>query len=137
MKDYDYQLRSSGGYVLPQTVFKQAVWAVKDLPRLRERYEELKGRAYVIGSHSMLLEAGVNGNLSDTTAQNAVELVNISNRIKAIEDAIPKIPLKYREGVLLHLTNDVQYDELYANIKTWRKWQQVFIYHCAANLMLI
>lgn len=137
MKDYDYQLKKDCGYLLPQTVFKQAVWAVKDLPRLKERYEQLKSSAYVIGSHSMLLEAGINSNLSDVTADNAIELVNISNRIKAIEDAIPNIPEKYREGVVLHLTNDVQYDELYANIKTWRKWQQIFIYHCAVNLMLI
>lgn len=137
MREFEYQPRKEKDFLIPQAVYKQAVWAVKDLPRLREKFSVLKGDAYSIGSHNLLVQAGLNGLLSDVTSNNAIELVNLSFRINAIEEAAEMLPEKYKMGVLTHITNDVLYDETFANIKTWRRWQQVFIYYCALNLKLL
>lgn len=136
MKDYDYQKRRAHEYLVPHTVYKQAVWAVKDLPRLKERLKEVQENAYYVGSHNLLLEGGTNGILSDTTANNAVELANISNRINAIENAFLMIPEKYRDGIRKHLINDMEFGDS-AHPNTWKHWQQVYIFYTAKNLQLV
>lgn len=56
-------------------------------------------------------------------------------KIQAIEDAFFQIPYEYREGIRLKLTEGKEYgDDFHAN--TWKKWQQIFIFHVAKNLSL-
>ena len=38
----DYQVKSLTSCKLPETVYRQALWAVKDLPRMKERLLELE-----------------------------------------------------------------------------------------------
>ena len=45
----DYQQKRMKDHVLPQPVYRQALWAVKDLLRLKSRLSELRTEAYVVG----------------------------------------------------------------------------------------
>ena len=56
-------------------------------------------------------------------------------KIQAIEDAFFQTPYEYREGIRLKLTEGKEYgDDFHAN--TWKKWQQIFIFHVEKNLSL-
>lgn len=134
----DYQAKRLKDYVLPQPVYRQALWAVKDLERLKGRLRELKADAYALGSYDMSMPAlgyGT-GRVCDVTGSKAVAIAHLSRRIDAIEDAFMTVPAKYRGGVEDKLIRDVPYDEEFASINTWKKWQQIFLYHVAHNLQI-
>ncbi|MBQ1959533.1 MAG: hypothetical protein II354_03800 [Firmicutes bacterium] len=134
----DYQQKKLKGYVLPQPVYRQALWAVKDLERMKMRLKELKADAYVLGGYDMSLPAlgyGT-GRVCDVTGSKAVAIAHLSRRIEAIENALLEIPERYREGIMNRLTADAPYNEEAAHINSWRRWQQVFIFYVAINLQI-
>lgn len=135
----EYQQRSIKSYVLPEAVYRQALWAVKDLPRLKEILERSLCSEGDLPQTSLVAENGGSSGKTwadkDFTGQSAVERAMTSVKIQAIEDAFFQIPHKYREGIRLKLTEGVKYsDDFHAN--TWKKWQQIYIYHAAKNLGL-
>ena len=131
----EYQQKRLKPYLLPEAVYRQALWAVRDLPRLKEKLENLEAS---IGNESCAvieIPAGKNGFLSDRTGKQAGELAELSMRIGAIEEALQEIPAPYRKGILDKLAYGVAYgDEFHPN--TWKKWQQIYLYHVAQGLRL-
>ena len=132
----EYQLKKMKNYVLPETVYRQALWAVKDLNRLREELNKAIENVDNIHSPNFFNESIGTGFYSDITAKKADKLITLTNRIESIEAALFSIPEKYREGIKQKLVDGKSYgDEFHPN--TWRKWQQVYIYNVAKNLGLI
>lgn len=133
MKDYLIQKRKDRGIVLPQNVYRQALYAIKDLPRLKRKLEEVKTCAYSIPAVSIRNGAGPgNFAICDYTGNHAIVIANIETRINAIETAFDEIPGKYRNGIFNKLVYDIPYDTELCCLNTWKKWQQVVVY-CAAN----
>ena len=132
----EYQLKKMKNYVLPETVYRQALWAVKDLNRLREELNKAIENVDNIHSPNFFNESIGTGFYSDITAKKADKLITLTNRIESIEAALFSIPEKYREGIKQKLVDGKPYgDEFHPN--TWKKWQQVYIYNVAKNLGLI
>lgn len=133
----DYQQKRMNPYVMPEAVYRQALWAVKDLPRLKdslERRMDCEGRpsgASLVGERV----SGRNPCENDVTASEAMERAMLSIKIQAIEDAFYQIPDKYREGIRLKLTEGKAYGDDF-HLNTWKKWQQIYIFHTAKNLGL-
>ena len=50
----DYQQKRMKEHLLPQPVYRQALWAVKDLLRLRSRLSELRIAADAVGERNLL-----------------------------------------------------------------------------------
>ena len=133
----DYQQRKLKSYVLPETVYRQTLWAVRDLPRLKRTLElelqkggRLPQSAYVRENAQHADAAQI-----DLTGQEAIKRAMLSMKIQAIEDAFYLVPCEYREGIRLKLTEGKDYgDDCHLN--TWKKWQQIYIYHAARNLGL-
>lgn len=135
MKDYEYQQKKLKTYLLPDTVHRQAIWAVKDVCRMREKLETLKNKAYA----TMPVSLGEHNNgyhISDNTGDYASDISNLSMRVEAIMTSLENVPLKYREGIVNRLIYDLPYDDSYHG-NTWRKWQQVFLYYVAINLHIL
>jgi len=134
----DYQQKRMKDYVLPQPVYRQALWAVKDLDRLKGRLKELKADAYVLRGYDMTIAATGygTGRVCDSTGSKAVEIVNLTRRIDAIESAFEAVAPEYREGIRSKIVCGQSYGEE-AHINTWKRWQQVFLYHVAVNLQLL
>jgi len=131
----DYQLKKEKMYLLPETVYRQALWAVKDLPRLKEKMEQLDEELGNIRSSNLNIVVSGNRLVSDTTGKAASERAVISQRIKAIEDALAHLPEIYRDGILEKVAYGKTFsDEFHMN--TWKRWQQVYIYWVAKNLLL-
>ena len=132
----EYQLKRMKNYVLPETVYRQALWAVKDLNRLKEELNKAVENVDNIHSPNFFNESIGSGFYSDVTAKKADKLIALTNRIESIETALFSIPERYREGIKQKLVEGKSYgDEFHPN--TWKKWQQVYIYNVAKNLELI
>ncbi len=137
MKSYEYQQRRMKSYLLPRAVYKQAVWALKDLIRLEGKLEELRQRAYYPASPDFAKVCAASlAQVRDTTGDMACQLQVLEERIEAMKTAAASLPEKYREGVVDRLVLDVPFGDRY-HLNTWQKWQQVFVYHVAVNLGLL
>ncbi len=132
----DFQQLKDRNFVLPQTVYRQALYAIKDLDRLRKKLEYLRSEAYDIKGRAPNDIVGQSGYVSDRMADKAVEIASTQARIKAIEDAFQTIPFEYRDGIEDKLVYDVPYD-LGHSINTWKKYQQRLIFRVAVNLRII
>ncbi|MBR6529569.1 MAG: hypothetical protein IKT62_05985 [Firmicutes bacterium] len=132
----EYQSKKLKEYVLPETVYRQALWAVKDVARLKEELNKAIENIDNIHSPNFFNESIGKGIYSDTTAKKADRLITITNRIDSIEAALFSVPEKYRQGLRNKLMEGGSFgDQFHPN--TWKKWQQVYIYHVAKNLGLI
>ncbi len=132
----EYQVKRMKNYVLPETVYRQALWAIKDLNRLRDELNKAVESIDNLHSPSFFNESIGVGVYSDTTAKKADKLIGLTNRIDSIESAMFHIPERYRQGMRSKLIDGGSFgDEFHPN--TWKKWQQVYIYHVAKNLGLI
>ncbi len=132
----DYQQKRMKSYVLPEAVYRQALWAVKDLARLKARLEVLEEEVDQVCTPVLdELTGSGSGKVCDMTGRRAGELANLSLRIAAIETAALELPEKYRDGVINKLAYGVPYgDEYHPN--TWKHWQQVYLYQVAMRLQL-
>ena len=133
----DYQLRREKNYLLPQTVYRQALYAVKDLIRLRKKLSYLNDDVNSIASRdpSYIISGG--GAVSDLTGNRASEIALTEARIRAIEEAFLNVPEKYRAGLKDKLIYDVPCGNLGYSVNTWKKWQQVLLFHVAQNLRIL
>ncbi len=133
----DYQLKREKTYLLPQAVYRQALYAVKDLTRLKKKllYLEYDASNIMTADPASLLSKG--GSVSDMTGNRAAELALTETRIRAIESAFEKVPDKYRNGLKDKIIHDVPAARLGYSVNTWKKWQQVLLYHVAQNLKLL
>ena len=133
----DYQIKSETNYLLPQTVYRQALYAVKDLERLKRKLFYLRETAGSLKGIDPSDTPVSVSDVSDITGNIATEISLTENRIAAIEGAFLKLPEKYREGIEDKLVRDVPYNLSKHCINTWKKWQQILIYHVANELKLL
>jgi len=133
----DYQQKKLKSYVLPEAVYRQALWAVKDLPRLKSTLERvLLSEGRLPGSSAVSEHTGERDPYEkDYTGKEAMERAMLTMKIQAIEDAFFQIPYKYREGIRMKLTEGKAYGDDF-HINTWKKWQQIYIFYAAKNLGL-
>ena len=130
----EYQQKRIKSCLLPETVYRQALWAVKDLPRMRQRLLELEESLDCICGSSVSVSRSSNV-YADRTAVKAGQMANLALRIQRIEDGLMCVPEQYRDGILDKLAYGVPYPDLY-HANTWKRWQQVFLYQVAVNLQL-
>lgn len=128
----DYQQKRMKEFVLPETVYRQALWAAKDLPRMKNRVKELQEKLDAVSSQ-IVRESRTIGAYSDRTGNMAADMASLSSRIKAIEEALASVPEKYRRGIENKLFKGLDFGDDY-HPNTWRKWQQVYLYNVAVNL---
>ena len=130
----EQQQKRMKSYVLPEAVYRQALWAVRDLPRMKEKLQELESVLDSLPQAYTGMPRG-GGLPADFTAKRAGEIASLSLRIHLIEDALRSIPEKYQDGMLDKLAYGVPFpDRFHGN--TWKKWQQIFIYQVAVNLQI-
>ena len=130
-----YQQKRMKSFLLPEAVYRQALWAVKDVPRMKQELLDSQEKQGSLPSHSLeatRVSECPTGIIS-ITERRAVKTASLSMKIDSIEAALQKIPEKYRNGIKDKLMYGVPYsDQHHSN--TWKKWQQIFIYYVAENL---
>ena len=131
----DYQLKSIKSCKLPEAVYRQALWAVKDLPRMKEKLTELEEMLDCLPSAYVDTPRKSSGTVSDQTAQLASRMANLAFRIQMIEGSLQAVPAVYRDGILGKLAYGIPYSDCF-HANTWKRWQQVYLYQVAMELHL-
>ena len=130
----DYQQKRMKEYLLPETVYRQALWAARDLPRLKEKLEEAKENQDALPSSDPARQP-CSGSDS-ITERRGQKISSLTMRIEAIESALYSVPEKYRKGLSEKLFYRKAFNDDF-NPNTWKKWQQICIYNIARNLDLL
>lgn len=133
----DYQQKKLKPYLMPEPVYRQAYWALRDLKRMKEELSRLMEERDMIAAGEKSLSNFAYGTsiVSDGTGNRAVDIAHLSSRIFAIEAAFNEIPEKYREGLWRKNVENSYYTGD-THLNTWKKWQQILIYHIAKNLQI-
>ncbi len=131
----EWQQTKQREYVMPDTVYYQSLWAVRDLYRMEERLEELqKQESRAKKSSSLVHEPDVIGTLWQPTEDNAMEKVILEERIAAIHNALSIVPEVYRSNILSNIILKNSGKD-FPN-KFWKIWKQRFLFTVAKNLSL-
>lgn len=126
----EYQPKKDGPYRLPKAVYYQALYAVRDYDRLRREYDD------ILHASASLSDGQPRGTgIGDPTERKVERLLQLGDRITAIERALAMLPEEYRKGVL----NSIRYQSPYPYIagrETWGKQRRRFLFFVAQNLGL-
>ena len=122
--------------VMPDAVFYQSIWAVRDLYRMEEELEILKQEISNGDMHTTSVVSDIKDGyeLRNPTEDKVLRKVALERRVKAINDAIDSVPLAYRQFILDNIILQKAY-KCFPN-KFWRIWKQRFLYNVAKNLRL-
>lgn len=133
----DYQQKSMKPYLMPEPVYRQAYWALRDLKRMKEELAHLMEERDLISASSTGMSnfASGTGKISDVTGNRAIKITQLSARILAMETAFDTIPEKYRGGLWRKNVENLTFGDG-AHLNTWKKWQQVLIFNVAKNLQI-
>lgn len=101
-------------YLLPNEVYYQCLWAVRDLDRMEKQIGEI---------------------LNGKRQCSDYEKIKIEARVKAIKRALYGVPEGYR-GYVMESIMQRSSNQNYPN-KFWRIWKQRFLYNVAVNLAII
>lgn len=98
----DYQPAKNNPFWLEPTVYRCALAIVRDYPRLLNARQDI-----LHGSPARSDSQGApKGVPSDPTAQRALRLERVEERIRQIEGAIGTLPKKYRAAVLSNIVDE-------------------------------
>ena len=84
----EYQVKRLRNYLLPETVYRQALWAIKDLNRLRAELNSTVEDIDSLHSPSFFNESKGKGLYSDITASKAEKLGSGARGLKTVIDNI-------------------------------------------------
>lgn len=122
-------------FVMPDAVYYQSIWAVRDLIRMEERLRELEEEENLIKGKSVICDQTANFVLRRPTEEYALEEAVLRERIGGIRKALEVVPAEYRSFILSNLI--LQNSGKSFPDKKWRYWKQKFLYHVAKNLTMI
>jgi hypothetical protein len=134
-----YQPQKNNPYKLPHNLYMQMVYLLRDYDRQIRELEELR---YNIAHERPEIEEGMprGCGTSNPTQKKAFKIIAMSeeltDRCKAVEQALIEIPSEYRSGVM----NNICYGCAYpydAHYNTYRNWRRRLLYKIAENLLLI
>lgn len=132
----EWQQTKMKEYVMPDAVYYQSIWAVRDLERMENRIEELKSNIDDKATSSLVKENfAMEGNVGNPIADKAMELVILEDRVSSIKKAIDIMPEGYRCYVLSNIIMKNS-GASFPN-KFWRLWKQKFLFTVAKNLSLM
>lgn len=123
--------------VLPDAVYYQSIWAVRDLYRMENQLLTMEQNIRVgdIPSTSIVSDGRNEYAVSKPTEDKAVRKASLEKRVEAIHDALETVPLAYRQFILDNIIKQKTY-KCFPN-KLWRIWKQRFLYNVAKNLALM
>lgn len=132
----EWQQTKQKEYVMPDTVYYQSLWAVRDLERMEKRLNELdENRGEREKSGSFVHEQANTSPLWQPTEEHAMEKVILEERVKAIHNALSIVPDIYRPYILSNIIQK-KTGSSFPN-KFWKVWKQRFLYYVAKNLSLM
>lgn len=133
----EWQQTKFKNLVLPDAVYYQCIWAVRDLYRMEEQLEILNQEIDSGDVHTTSVVSDVKADYDacKPTEDRVVKKDSLERRINAINDALNSVPLAYRQFILDNIILQKAY-KCFPN-KFWRIWKQRFLFNVAKNLELM
>ncbi len=132
----EWQQTRFAEYVMPDAVYYQTIWAVRDLERMENRLKEINtspGENFGMGS--VVSDGNHEFYNIKPTEDEAIERINLEHRVDAIERALSMVPKSYRQIVMDNIVLRTKVSEYRSKI--WKIWKQRFLFNVAKNLSLI
>lgn len=129
----EWQQTRMSEYVMPNAVYYQSIWAVRDLERMEDRLRELSRSAMQEGDGGILMEREA-GYKESKVERRAMEAAILSERVEGIRKALGEIPERYRNCIL---DNIVYNEPVKYPGKLWKLWKQKFLFGVAINLSIM
>lgn len=109
----EWQQTKMTEFLLPDEVYYQCLWAVRDLKRMERLVKEMRV----------------------SKKFTPFEVMNMEARVRAIRNALEMVPIAYQEYVMKSI---VAHDSgrTFPD-KFWKMWKQKFIYQVARNLAIV
>lgn len=132
----EWQQTKMTEYVMPNAVYYQSIWAVRDLERMEKRLTELKeteghGRKSV----SVVCDDRTGYRVSRPSESKALELLVLEERVKGIREAMSMVPEMYRPYIISNIVRQNSGVSFPNNM--WRIWKQRFLFNVAKNLSIL
>ena len=112
------------GFELPREVYMQTVWFIRDYPRIKEEYDGLIEKSHPMDGQPRGTDVG------DPTGQTAIRCAELSDKLKAVDDALGAIPKEYRQYIFESVVYRAPYPS-FAALNTWKTYRRRFIYFVA------
>ena len=126
----DYQ-RKKGKYILPDTVYHQVLWQIRDYYRLKTEAEA------IIDEGGSLLDGMPHGSPSpDGVFKKAARRMELLRITDLIDDELKKIPQEYRHGVWRNILYRTAFPAD-ADRTTYARYKSAMIFHLAERQGLI
>lgn len=127
----DYQPVKNNPYYLPQPVYRQVLWLIRDYDRMVEEYDN------AIWDSPEPPDGQPRGsNIGNPTEREGAKRAALYERIHAIEQALLVIPESYRQAIWDNIQYYARYPEYYSR-RTYSTWRCRFLYTVAEKLYLI
>ena len=122
---------------MPDAVYYQSIWAVRDLYRLEQRVKELDEDILAgdIGCASLVGTGAGDYSRIKPTERSGLEKMRLESRIMAIRGALKGVPPAYRDFILDNIIYQSKSTEIPNRV--WRVWKQKFLFSVAQNLALM
>lgn len=124
----DYQRQKNNRYILPNAVYHQTIWVIRDYDRM---CSEL---------HDILVESpdppdGMprGSNTGDETYTKAKRREELRDKVSAIEDALELIPEEYRKGIWRNIQENRPFPSARS---TYGYWKTIFVYEIAKKIQI-
>lgn len=132
----EWQQRRFAEYVMPDAVYYQSLWAVRDLARMEKRIRELDREITGDGYSASIVREGRRDYAAiRPTEKKAVEKITLEKRVEAIRRALDTVPENYRDFVYANIVYKKQ--PVGYQTKIWKIWKQRFLFHVARNLSMM
>lgn len=132
----DYQRKKSKYYLGSDSLYKEILYTIRQYPIYKKQLTVIEAEA-----------TAINCNINDVYIKSltqkskveiyAVKIADLKNKIETIDRSITVIPDEYKKGVWEHVVYKLPYSNPIfdlADISTYKKWCQKFIYTVAVNL---
>ena len=127
----NYQRTKNNPYLLPHNLYMRTLYVIRDYDRRKDEYIAL---AYV-SPHQMNGAPG-SGRPSNPTENRGIRRAALFDELEAVEQALMAIPDEYRQGVRQNVMYGAWYPKN-ADVRTYQRWKQRFVYLVAGRLGFI
>ena len=126
----DYQRQRNNEYYLPNAVYKQVLWQIRDYYRMREELQRIMDES----------PPPPDGMPHGSGKGQPVESIVIrreryADKVRAIDDALEEVPEEYRSGIWQHIVFFKPYPKDADRTTYWR-WKAKFLFDVAEKLNL-
>jgi hypothetical protein len=133
----EWQQTKFKDYVMPEAVYYQSLWAVRDLARMESRLDEINSDILEGGKKGggVVRDGHVDYGSNRPTENKAMEKAILEERVTGIREALSLVPENYRAYILSNIVMKNP-GKTFPN-KLWKIWKQRFLYNVARNLSMM